>query len=87
MSKIIMSQAQLLFVEDFLLWFPSLKTIESKSLEAKPVSSKTSLGDFFFLKSVKFGNYPHMPCIKQVCLKNHMKGSLLTALGTWVSKS
>lgn len=48
MSKIIISQAQLLFVEDFLLGFPGPRTVETKSLEAEPVSSKTSLVFFFF---------------------------------------
>lgn len=64
MSKIIISQAQLLFVEDFLLGFPGPRTVETKSLEAEPVSSKTSLVFFFFFfLRVKFGNYPAMPCV------------------------
>lgn len=83
MSKIIISQAQLLFVEDFLLGFPGPRTVETKSLEAEPVSFKTSLFFFFFLFACQVWELPSYA----MCLKNHMKGSLLTVLGTWVSKS
>ena len=45
-------------MEDFLLGFPGLRTIESKSLEAEPVSSKTSLGGFFFFKECQVWELP-----------------------------